>query len=126
MLRRWAFREGVAAGAAGTDPRRTHAPLETPLMPSRQAPATITGRTVVADSWRRSLAAGVDPGLRAAPLVFDADALPGLRRGHPLDRHLPALRATLRGTADASAHLMVITDARGHVLWSEGPRGVRR
>ena len=28
--------------------------------------------------------------------------------------------------ADASAHLMVVTDAKGHVLWSEGPRAVRR
>ncbi len=84
------------------------------------------GRPVVADSWRRSLAAGVDPDLRSAPLVFDADAVAEIRAGHPLDRHLPMLRETLRGMADASAHLMVVADAEGHVLWSEGPRGVRR
>jgi GAF domain len=83
-------------------------------------------RPVVADSWRRSLAAGVDPDLRSAPYVLDAGALAGVRQSHPLDRHLPLLRETLRGMADASAHLMVVTDAEGHVLSSEGPRGVRR
>jgi hypothetical protein len=106
-------------------------------MPSSQARDTIAGRAtlpgagaagrpVIAESWRRSLAAGVDPGLRSAPLVFDADTVGGVREGHLLDRHLPMLRETLRATADASAHLMVVTDADGHVLWSEGPRGVRR
>lgn len=103
-------------------------------MPSSQARDTIAGRDhlpgaarpVIADSWRRSLSAGVDPGLRSAPLIFDADVVGGVRESHPLDRHLPMLRETLRATADASAHLMVVTDADGHVLWSEGPRGVRR
>jgi len=95
----------------------------------RRTPAAGTGppgRLVVAESWRRSLAAGIDPDLRSAPLVLDTDAVAGVRQGHPLDPHLPMLRETLRGMADASAHLMVITDADGHVLWSEGPRGVRR
>lgn len=95
----------------------------------RRTPAAgpgAAGRLVIADSWRRSLAAGVDPDLRSAPLVFDADAVAGVRQGHPLGPHLPMLRQTLRGMADASAHLMVITDADGHVLWSEGPRSVRR
>lgn len=106
-------------------------------MPSSQARDVTAGRDrlpiagdasrpIIADSWRRSLAAGVDPDLRSAPLVFDADTVPGLREAHPLDRHLPMLRETLRGMADASAHLMVITDADGHVLWSEGPQGIRR
>src|SRR5262245_25082192 len=74
------------------------------------------GRLLVADSWRRSLAAGVDPGLCSAPLVFDTDMISAVRQAHPLDRHLPMLRETLRGMADASEHLMVITDAGGHVL----------
>jgi GAF domain-containing protein len=81
---------------------------------------------MVSASWRRSLEAGIDPGLRSAPLVFDADAVAGVRESHPLGRHLPLLREALRDMADASAHLMVVTDAEGHVLWSEGPRGVRR
>src|SRR5437588_3745950 len=102
--------------------------METPLMWTSQArdatadcdrrtPAAGTaapGRLVVAESWRRSLAAGVDPDLRSAPLALDADAVAEVRQGHPLDPHLPMLRETLRGMADASAHLMVITDAHGH------------
>jgi len=84
------------------------------------------GRLVVADSWQRSLAAGVDPDLRSAPLVFDTDRVACVRQSHPLDRHLPMLRETLRGMADASDHLMAVTDGEGHVLWSEGPRAVRR
>jgi hypothetical protein len=111
--------------------------METPLMPSSKAPQPIAdgdrpspsadtgGRLMVADSWRRSLAAGVDPGLRSAPLVLDADAVAIVRQSHPLDRHLPLLRETLRGMADASSHLMAVTDAEGHVLWSEGPRAIR-
>ncbi|GAA4498205.1 hypothetical protein GCM10023191_043000 [Actinoallomurus oryzae] len=110
--------------------------METPLTRSSDARDPIADRgrhapgdapsPMVTDSWRRSLAAGVDPGLASAPLVFDADMIAGVRRSHPLDRHLTMLREALRGMADASAHLMVVTDADGHVLWSEGPRTVRR
>lgn len=93
----------------------------------RDRPSPDAGtRLLVADSWRRSLAAGVDPDLRSAPLVFDADTVAGVRQSHPLNRHLPMLRETLRGMADVSCHLMAVTDAEGHVLWSEGPRAVRR
>ncbi|MCW2946554.1 MAG: putative phytochrome sensor protein [Actinoallomurus sp.] len=85
-----------------------------------------TGRPLISESWRRSLDAGVDPEIRSAPLVFDADVIAGARESHPLGRHLPMLRDTLRGMTDATAHLMVITDAEGHVLWSEGPSDIRR
>jgi hypothetical protein len=83
-------------------------------------------RPLISDSWRRSLNAGIDPGTQSAPLVFDADVLADARESHPLDRHLPMLRHTLRDMADATAHLMAVTDAKGHVLWSEGPHDVRR
>jgi hypothetical protein len=83
-------------------------------------------RTWISESWRRSLDAGIDPETRAAPLVYDTDVLADARQLHPLDRHLAMLRHTLRGVADATGHLMVIADADGHVLWSEGPRDVCR
>jgi hypothetical protein len=51
---------------------------------------------------------------------------PGDGPGHPLAPHLELLRGTLRGVVDSTAHLMVITDARGHVLWSEGPPDIVR
>ncbi len=83
-------------------------------------------RPLIRNSWRRSLAAGVDPGLQAAPLVLDADAVGEARAAHPLGRHLPMVRQMLRHVAEASDHLIVVADGDGCVLWSEGPRRVRR
>jgi hypothetical protein len=83
-------------------------------------------RDVICESWRRSLAAGVTPEVTAAPLVYDADRIGDARAQHPLDPHLPMLRSTLRGAADATSHLMVITDEDGHVLWSEGTPQILR
>lgn len=83
-------------------------------------------REVICASWRRSLAAGVNPEVAAAPLVYDQDRIGDARARHPLDPHLPMLRSTLRGAADATSHLMVITDEGGHVLWSEGTPQVLR
>ncbi|QXJ20388.1 GAF domain-containing protein [Actinomadura graeca] len=83
-------------------------------------------RAPIAESWRRSREAGVDAGMPAAPLVFDRDRLADVRAAHPLDPHLPLLRDLLRGVADASDHLMVIADAAGHALWTQGPPAARR
>lgn len=92
----------------------------------RDALTACTGRALISESWRRSLEAGVHPDVRSAPLVFDADLLADARASHPLDRHLPVLREVLRGTADATAHIMVVADSDGLVLWGEGPHDVRR
>ena len=44
-------------------------------------------RTPIADSWRRSFAAGVDPtGGRLAPVIVDQDDTPARFEGHPLGR----------------------------------------
>ncbi|MGK5557278.1 GAF domain-containing protein [Actinomadura kijaniata] len=83
-------------------------------------------RPVIRESWERARAAGVDPGARAAPLVFDRDVVADVRGTHPLDRHLPMLRGLLRSVADEAEHLIVVTDELGRALWTEGPPGVRR
>ncbi|WP_433337208.1 GAF domain-containing protein [Spirillospora sp. CA-294931] len=83
-------------------------------------------RPLIAESWRRSREAGADPGVRSAPLVYDADVVADVRAAHPLDPHLPMLRDLLRNVADEAEYLMVITDAEGHALWSDGPPRVRR
>ncbi|WP_067457452.1 helix-turn-helix domain-containing protein [Actinomadura macra] len=88
--------------------------------------ASPAARPPIAESWRRSREAGVDAGVRAAPLVFDRDTLADARVAHPLDPHLPLLRDLLRGLADESDHLMVIADESGHALWTYGPPAVRR
>ncbi|TDC60937.1 transcriptional regulator [Actinomadura sp. GC306] len=83
-------------------------------------------RPPISESWRRSRDAGVDAAVEAAPLVFDRDALADARAAHPLARHLPMLEELLRRVADETEHLMVITDAAGHVLWTQGPPAARR
>lgn len=83
-------------------------------------------RPLVAASWERSLAAAVDPELDAPPVVVDADLLESLRRNHPLSAVLPVLRQTLTSIADEASHIMIITDARGMILWREGAADVRR
>jgi hypothetical protein len=84
--------------------------------PSRQTP-----RTVVAESWRRSLAAHVDPDRRSPPVVYAADQVADIRAAHPLGQCLPLLRSTLASITDEAMHVMLVTDAEGHILWHDGP-----
>lgn len=83
-------------------------------------------RQVVAASWRRSLAARVDPDRADPTVVYDRAEVTGIREEHPLAAVLPLLRDTLVTIADEASHMMVVTDARGDVLWREGQRDVLR
>jgi transcriptional regulator of acetoin/glycerol metabolism len=83
-------------------------------------------RPLVAESWQRSLAALVDPELDAPPVVVSGDELDELREQHPLHAVLPVLRQTLTTIADEASHIMIVTDARGLILWREGAADVRR
>ncbi len=87
-----------------------------------QAPA----REVVSASWRRSLDAQVDPERSDAPTVYERAEMAEVRGAHPLAAALPLLRETLVSIADEATHMMVVTDAHGHVLWREGQRDVLR
>ncbi len=83
-------------------------------------------RAPIADSWRRSAAAGVDPsGARMAPVVADADEASARWEIHPLADMAPLIRACLAATADESRHLIVVSDANGVLLWVEGNARVR-
>ena len=86
----------------------------------------VSPRPLVAESWQRSLAASVDPELDAPPVVIPADLLETLRENHPLHAVLPILRQTLTSIADEASHIMIVTDARGLILWREGAADVRR
>ncbi|WP_245753435.1 helix-turn-helix domain-containing protein [Geodermatophilus ruber] len=74
----------------------------------------------MSESWRRSLAAHVDPERPSPPLVYPPDQLRASGAAHPLHDLLPLLRATLASIAADAMHLMRVTDAEGHVLWREG------
>lgn len=87
-------------------------------------PAPRSPRSVVSQSWDRSLAAHVDPDHNLPPLVYDTDELEEIRQGHPLAGVLPLLRQTLVSIADDAEHIMIVTDADGHILWREGASDV--
>ncbi|MGE3254108.1 GAF domain-containing protein [Pseudonocardia sp.] len=82
--------------------------------------AGLRPRSLVSDSWQRSLAARVDPErLRPQVRVPESDLL-GVREAHPLNEVLPLLRSTLVSIADEAMHIMIVTDADGVILWREG------
>jgi GAF domain len=83
-------------------------------------------REPIADSWRRSFAAGVDPSANgSAPVVADDDEAAARWEVHPLVTVAPLIRECLAGIADDAAHLMVVSDADGTLLWLEGAPQVR-
>ena len=82
-------------------------------------------REVVAESWRRSAGALLDPEATAPVDLTDA-ALESYRAAHPLARVLPLFRDLLGGIAQDGAHLMAVCDAYGRLLWVEGHPGVLR
>ncbi|WP_238015210.1 transcriptional regulator [Dactylosporangium sp. AC04546] len=82
-------------------------------------------RGVVADSWRRSAAARLDPDATAPVELTDAE-LEEYREAHPLRRTLPLVRDLLGAIAEDGDHLMAICDERGRLLWVEGHPAVLR
>ena len=83
-------------------------------------------RPPVAESWRRSVDAGVDPSGRRLPAVAvehrDATTL---FREHPLSHAAELIRDCLAGIAGESEHLIVVSDAAGMLLDVEGDVRVR-
>ncbi|MFC5747810.1 helix-turn-helix domain-containing protein [Actinomadura rugatobispora] len=77
-------------------------------------------RPPISESWRRSREAGITVAISAAPQVYDRGDLAEVRAGHLLVSHVPAMRGLLRSYTDETGHLMVVSDADGHALWSEG------
>ena len=119
------------SGAARPDARRDASSTVDPVDRARALhevyDAVLSGgsgrtapRSVVSESWRRSLAARVDPDRHEAPVMYGAGDLDMVRASHPLSAVLPMLRSTLVSIADEAVHIMVVTDADGTVLWREG------
>jgi hypothetical protein len=79
-------------------------------------------RRVVAESWERSLATGVDPDLggvkgTSAPLTLEQ-----LRATHPLASALPVIRRLLVEDASDAGVVVAVTAIDGTLLWVEGDR----
>ena len=77
----------------------------------------------VVSSWRRSLAAGVNPRSQTAPLAARGDAMAALRQRHRrlLDAAAPIL-AEAAELFDGSRSIMLLTDPDGVVLEAVGDR----
>ena len=83
-------------------------------------------RAPVADSWQRSLDAGIDPsGSRLAPVAAERDEALSRWQLHPLRDAAPLIRHCLASIADESEHLIVVSDAAGLLLQLEGNARVR-
>lgn len=82
-------------------------------------------RPIVAKSWQRSLARGVDPD---APVQASqaAEELARLRETHPLAPALPVIRRLLVDDAVGTGVLVAVTAADGTLLWVEGDPSARR
>jgi GAF domain len=77
-------------------------------------------RPVVAESWQRSLAEGVDPDQVAGQAV--SDDVTRIREAHPLAAALPVIRQLLVEDAEGSGVVVAVTAADGTLLWVEGDR----
>jgi hypothetical protein len=115
-----AIRPGIDVGRHARMLARVH----DALLSGDRPPADPRG--LVARSWRRVRAQGVDPDLGDPPGPLDPLEVEQRRAASPLLRVLPELRAALTSVAEDARHIMVITDADGVLLWREGSVPVRR
>jgi hypothetical protein len=81
---------------------------------------------VVADSWLRSVAAGVDVDASEPPITLDRDLLTDYRAQHPLAKVFPLLYDVLGRAAEDCDSVMAVTDARCQLLWVRGKPWVLR
>ena len=85
-----------------------------------------TVRPVVAKSWQRSLAKGVDPDFDRARPAAVAAGIAKLRDSHPLAPALPVIRRLLVDDAVDAGVVVAVTSADGMLLWVEGDPKARR
>ena len=83
-------------------------------------------RGMVADSWLRSAAAGVNADKSQPPLTLAADQLAGYRAGHPLAAVVPLLYDVAGRAAEDCDGVLAIGDERGQLLWVHGKPAVLR
>ncbi|SDD49014.1 sigma-54-dependent transcriptional regulator family protein [Auraticoccus monumenti] len=77
-------------------------------------------RSLVLDSWRRSVGDGVDPEHQLAPIRLDDAALADVRAAHPLRTVMPVIRRLLTDSATDAGLMVAVSDAVGQLLWVEG------
>lgn len=87
------------------------------------AVAAIGVRELVADSWQRSLAAGVAPEAPGAPIALDENELAQARERSPLAPAVEPILSTLSNLDGQARHVVAIGDADANLLWVTGDLG---
>lgn len=82
-------------------------------------------RSVIRESWLRSLGEGMNPETSVAALRLDDDALAEVRATHPLALAMPVIRRLLVEDAAEAGLLVAVSDAVGQLLWVEGAHDIR-
>jgi GAF domain len=82
-------------------------------------------RRVVADSWRRSVRAGLDPESSIARIEMDDERLIEIRATHPLSVGMPVIRRLLVDSLSDAGMIVAVSDAAGQLLWVEGDPAMR-
>jgi signal transduction histidine kinase len=77
-------------------------------------------RPTIVESWRRSLATGLDPTEMLAPIEVDPSEMRERWLEHPLGQLAHVLATQLRVVAEESHSLVVVTDACGLILHIDG------
>jgi signal transduction histidine kinase/putative methionine-R-sulfoxide reductase with GAF domain len=89
------------------------------------ADATAGLRPTVLESWRRSLATGLDPTEVVVPIEADRAAIQESWRAHPLGWLEHVLAAQLGQIAEESQSLVVVSDASGLLLRIDGAESLK-
>jgi signal transduction histidine kinase len=88
-----------------------------PELPPR---ATAGMRPMIVESWRRTLATGLDPTDLLAPIEAEEPEVRERWLEHPLGSAARVLAAQLRAVAEETHSLVVVTDASGLLLHVDG------
>ena len=83
-------------------------------------------REIVADSWLRSVAAGIKADTSDPPITLDRSMLRQYRAEHPLAQIFPLLSDVLGQAAQECDAVMAVADEQGQLLWVSGSTGVLR
>src|SRR5260370_41455395 len=83
-------------------------------------------RGMVADSWLRSAAAGVNAASGLPPITLGADLLADYRAEHPLAEIFPLLYDVAGRAAEDCDSVLAVADERGQLLWVCGSPAILR
>jgi transcriptional regulator of acetoin/glycerol metabolism len=123
------------AVGAGTDPLTRARQLQKSwerlladgaLGPELPSGATAGLRPTIVESWRRSLATGLDPTDLLAPIEADEAEVLERWSEHPLGSLTDVLTEQLRKMAEESQSIVVVTDASGLVIHTVGDEWLKK